>query len=234
MIEKILPSWVVTAEEFGDVPDATLFPEEEELIANAVAVRRGEFVTGRHCARRALARLGVSPGPIPRGERGAPLWPPGTIGSITHCAGYRAAAVAAERDAATLGIDAEPHGPLPSGVLEAIARPEEIVALRLLQNAEPGVCWDRILFSAKESVYKAWFPVTGRWLEFSEASVDIGTSGRFTARLLVTDARMGTDLLAGRWLVADGLLATAIARARQDVDPDGRRRPPQSGAGPLT
>ncbi|MEZ0076049.1 4'-phosphopantetheinyl transferase [Planotetraspora sp. GP83] len=214
MIDKILPSWVVTAEEFGDVPDATLFPEEEGLIANAVAVRRGEFVTGRHCARRALGRLGVPPGPILRGERGAPLWPPGTIGSITHCAGYRAAAVASERDAAMLGIDAEPHGPLPSGVLEAIARPEEIVALRLLRKADPAVCWDRILFSAKESVYKTWFPVTGRWLEFSEASVDIDTSGGFTARLLVTDARMGTDVLSGRWLVADGLLATSIARAR--------------------
>ncbi|MBX6384282.1 MAG: 4'-phosphopantetheinyl transferase, partial [Microbispora sp.] len=112
MISEILPPWVASAESFGDVPEETLLPEERPFIAQAVDRRRREFVTGRHCARLALARIGVPPGPIPRGERGAPVWPAGTVGSITHCSGYRAAAVAPAHLARAIGIDAEPHEPL--------------------------------------------------------------------------------------------------------------------------
>ncbi|ETK37458.1 4'-phosphopantetheinyl transferase family protein [Microbispora sp. ATCC PTA-5024] len=211
MIERILPDWAATAEEFGDVPEDTLFPEERPLVARATGMRRREFVTGRHCARRALSRLGVPPGPIPRGERGAPVWPPGTVGSITHCSGYRAAAVAEGRVAAAIGIDAEPHGPLPSGVLPTVASPGEIAALGALG---PGACWDRILFSAKEAVYKVWFPLTRRWLDFAQAVVEIDPDGGFTASLLVADPAMGRRTLDGRWLVSDGLVATAIALPR--------------------
>ncbi|GII57993.1 4'-phosphopantetheinyl transferase [Planotetraspora thailandica] len=212
MIERILPERVVSAEQFGDVPGATLFPEEETLVARAVAKRRREFTTGRHCARRALGLLGVPPGPILRGDGGAPLWPSGTIGSITHCDGYRAAAVTSKRDVLSLGIDAEPYGPLPADVLDMVASPEEIAALRRLGDG--SVDWDKILFSAKESIYKTWFPLTGRWLDFTEASVDIDPSGEFTATLSISDPRMGTDRLTGRWIASDGLVATAVVLPR--------------------
>ncbi|MEN3539565.1 4'-phosphopantetheinyl transferase superfamily protein [Microbispora sp. ZYX-F-249] len=214
MIGEILPSWVASAERFGDAPEETLFPEERPFIARAVDRRRREFVTGRHCARLALARIGVTPGPIPRGERGAPVWPAGTVGSITHCAGYRAAAVASTGVARAVGIDAEPRAPLPAEVLPTIASPGEIEALRALDDADGEICWDRILFSAKESVYKVWFPITGRWLDFSEAVVDIDASGSFSARLLVGDPAMGTRALSGRWVVSDGHIATSIALPR--------------------
>ncbi|OPG10209.1 4'-phosphopantetheinyl transferase [Microbispora sp. GKU 823] len=214
MISEILPPWVASAEKFGDVPEETLFPEERPLIARAVDRRRREFVTGRHCARLALARIGVTPVPIPRGERGAPVWPAGTVGSITHCSGYRAAAVASTDVARAVGIDAEPHEPLSEEVLVTIASPGEIAALRALGDADGEVCWDRILFSAKESVYKVWFPLTGRWLDFSEAVVDIEPSGTFRARLLVADPAMGTRALRGRWVVSDGHIATSIALPR--------------------
>ncbi|GGO21842.1 4'-phosphopantetheinyl transferase [Microbispora rosea subsp. aerata] len=214
MISEILPTWVASAESFGDAPEETLFPEERPLIARAVDRRRREFVTGRHCARLALARIGVAPVPIPRGERGAPVWPAGTVGSITHCSGYRAAAVASTEAGRAVGIDAEPNEPLPEAVLPTIASPGEIGSLRTLSEADSKVCWDRILFSAKESVYKVWFPLTGRWLDFSEAVVDIEPSGTFRARLLVADPAIGTDLLRGRWIVSDGYIATSIALPR--------------------
>ncbi|HEY2518585.1 MAG TPA: 4'-phosphopantetheinyl transferase superfamily protein [Streptosporangiaceae bacterium] len=210
MIGAILPPAVAAEETFGDDPAASLFPDEAAVIARAVATRRQEFTTGRACARAALARLGLAPGPILRGERGEPRWPAGVVGSITHCAGYRACAVAHRRDVRTIGLDAEPHGPLPGGVLDAVAAPAEQARLKELAAARPEVHWDRLLFSAKESVYKAWFPVTGEWLGFSDAAVDFHPSGdRFTARILVDDAPI--DYFEGRWLVAHGLLATAIA-----------------------
>jgi 4'-phosphopantetheinyl transferase EntD len=85
---------VACAESFVDPPEAVLFPEEEAVIARAVPKRRQEFTTARHCARTALATLGAPPAPILPGEMGAPTWPPGYVGTMTHCAGYRAAAIA--------------------------------------------------------------------------------------------------------------------------------------------
>jgi 4'-phosphopantetheinyl transferase EntD len=215
VIEKILPAQIACAEAFADPPDAVLFPEEEALVAKAVDKRRREFTTARGCARTALASLGVAPAPILAGERGAPQWPAGFVGSITHCAGYRAAAVARVADMVTIGLDAEPDQVLPDGVLGAISLPGERARLCHLAAAAPGTCWDRLLFSAKESVYKAWFPLTRRWLGFEDADITVNPAdGTFEARLLVAVPAVNGSPLAGftgRWLASDGLILTAIA-----------------------
>ncbi|MCK2241247.1 MULTISPECIES: 4'-phosphopantetheinyl transferase superfamily protein [unclassified Crossiella] len=212
MLEKILPPGIAVAEAFGDPPEAVLFPEEEALLGRSVEKRRREFTTVRHCARRALAELGRPAVPLLRGERGAPIWPAGIVGSMTHCDGYRAAAVAEDRAVQTIGIDAEPHAPLPEGVLDAVSLPAERDWLSALSRREPGVHWDRLLFSAKESVYKAWFPLARRWLGFEEARLTVDPSaGSFRADLLVPGPVEG---FSGRWLVADGLVVTTIAVRR--------------------
>ncbi|TDD70904.1 4'-phosphopantetheinyl transferase family protein [Actinomadura rubrisoli] len=209
MIERILPPGVATAAAYHDPPEAALLPGEETALARAVEKRRLEFTTVRWCARRALADLGLPPVPIMPGERGAPRWPDGVVGSMTHCDGYRAAAIAKAGDMLTLGIDAEPHGPLPEGVLDAIAREEELPLLDELTRASPDVHWDRLLFCAKESVYKAWFPVARRWLGFEDATLTLEPDGTFTAKVLVPDAPFTG--FTGRWTITDGLIATAIA-----------------------
>jgi 4'-phosphopantetheinyl transferase EntD len=214
VIEKIVPATVACAEAFGDRPDAVLFQPEEALVAGVAAKRRREFATGRHCARLALAELGVAPAAVLRGETREPLWPAGIVGSITHCAGYRAAVVARARDVLTTGVDAEPDQGLPAGVLELVALPGERERLHDLSAAAPGTCWDRLLFSAKESVYKAWFPLTGRWLGFHDADVTIDAAGgTFDVRLLAPAADDGGFPLsgfAGRWLAESGLILTAV------------------------
>ncbi len=220
MIEKILPDEVASAEAFDDPPDVVLYPDEEELISRAVDKRRREFRTVRHCARRALRQLGLPPVPVLRGERGEPQWPPGIVGSMTHCGGYRAAAVAHSCDLRTLGIDAEPHQPLPAGVLDAIALADEHRNLSALAAADNATCWDRILFCAKETVYKAWFPLTHSWLGFEDAAVTIspGTSdsaeGTFSAHLLVAAPTISSETpthFKGRWLRNNELVITTIA-----------------------
>lgn len=216
MIEKILPAGVSAAEAFSDPPDATLFPEEMAVVARAVDKRRREFTTARNCARSALGQLGIPPAPILTGERGAPSWPSGIVGSITHCTSYRAAAVARRRDMLTIGLDAEPNEALPAGVLDAVSLDRERARLSHLAAAAPRVAdWDRLLFSAKESVYKAWFPLTHRWLGFEDADITIdATGGTFDARLLVPAPMVCGFPLAGftgRWLVRDELIVTAIA-----------------------
>ncbi|MEV4620264.1 4'-phosphopantetheinyl transferase superfamily protein [Asanoa sp. NPDC049573] len=209
LIAAILPPAVVSVDRRDDSDPAPLFPAEAQIVAAAVASRRQEFATVRLCAREALRSLGVAAGPLLPGPGGAPAWPPGVRGSMTHCAGYRAAAVARATDLAGLGIDAEPDEPLPAGVLDLVADRGERAAL-----PTDGLCWDRLLFCAKEALYKAWYPLTGRWLGFEEARVGLAPDGTFTARVLVQRAPIGDTVrteFAGRWLAAPGLLLAAVA-----------------------
>jgi 4'-phosphopantetheinyl transferase EntD len=214
VIGDILPPQVAAEEVFGDLPETVLFAAEEAVIAKAVDKRRREFTTARGCARAALAKLGVRPVPIVPGLRGAPQWPGGVVGSITHCDGYRACAVARSSDIVTIGLDAEPHDRLPDGVLDAVSLEPERVRVAELTAAVPGVRWDRLLFCVKESVYKAWFPLTSRWLGFEEACVDFDPASQsFVARLLVTGPVVNGRALTGftgRWLISEGLIVTAI------------------------
>ncbi|MET9654049.1 4'-phosphopantetheinyl transferase superfamily protein [Streptomyces sp. NPDC006460] len=218
MIESILPTGTAVSEAFGDSAEATLYPGEEEFIARAVEARRREFTTTRHCARLALRDLGYEPVAIPSGEKREPVWPTGVVGALTHCLGYRAAALARAEDVVSLGIDAEPHLPLPEGVLGSVSRSEERERIAELTASVPEVHWDRLLFSAKESVYKAWFPLARRWLDFSEATLEFDPSGRaFHATLHQegppVDGRPLTSM-SGRWLVDNGLITTAVAVVR--------------------
>ena len=111
MIELLLPDPV--ASEYTRVLDGAedLFAQEAVAVDRAVPRRRAEFAAGRRCARAALARIGIPPAPLLRGEDREPLWPDGAVGSITHCAGYVAAAVAATEVMLSVGIDAEVHAP---------------------------------------------------------------------------------------------------------------------------
>ncbi|KAB8196053.1 4'-phosphopantetheinyl transferase superfamily protein [Nonomuraea phyllanthi] len=218
MIEAILPRCVVAADLFHDPPDATLFPEEEKVIEESVEKRRREFATARLCARTALGRLGLPPAPVLPGLRGEPQWPHGVVGSITHCAGYRGAVLGDATKVATVGIDAEPNDALANGVLEAVSLPEERAHLHRLSALHPHVSWDRMLFSAKESVYKAWYPLAKRWLDFEDAVITFQpATGTFSARLLVRGPRVDgrrLDSFSGRWLVDRGLIVTAIVIPR--------------------
>lgn len=226
MIAGILPAWVVSCERTIDVGEDDLFPAELQTLTRSVAKRRAEFSTVRYCARQALAQLGLPPVPILPGERGAPQWPDGVVGSMTHCDGYRAAVLARDSQAVGVGVDAEPHGPLPDGVLGLVSLPEERLRLAELVAAEPAVHWDRLLFTVKESVYKVWFPITRQWLDFAGASVEFApgatdggsVTGRFTAELQVPGPEVnGAELkrLHGRYLVANGLVISAIALKRE-------------------
>jgi 4'-phosphopantetheinyl transferase EntD len=217
MIERMLAaSAAVGAELFTD-EQIELFPEEQAAIARAVDKRRREFTSVRACARRALAELGQPPAPLVPGERGAPGWPDGITGSMTHCAGYRGCVLARTSDLASVGLDAEPNLPLPEGVGNSIALPAERDHVAGLAATDPGVCWDRLLFCAKEAVYKAWYPLTSKWLGFEEARITFAgdpgaTDGTFDARILIPAPFSG---FTGRWLCSGEHIVTLILNEDQ-------------------
>lgn len=209
MIEAIVDRVVSVAEAFDDDAPVELFPEEAAIVATTVLKRRTEFGTVRRLARLALHELGISPCPVVPGERGAPVWPRGVVGSMTHCEGYRAAAVARSLRIASIGIDAEPDEPLPEGVLDIVSVPADRDAL----PTGGTVAWDRLLFCAKEAVYKAWSPLTRTFLGFDEAHVTLDPGGAIHASFLVEGPVVGGTLLTGfrgRWTAEGGFIAAAI------------------------
>jgi 4'-phosphopantetheinyl transferase EntD len=224
MLTGLVPAAARVAEAFGDGTPGWLFPEEEAIVGRAVERRRREFATARHLAREALAKLGVPGQPLLSGPNREPLWPPGIVGSITHCEGYRAAVVARQQEVASLGIDAEPHAPLPDGVLAAIALPAEQRRIAGLAAADPARCWDRLLFCAKESVYKAWFPLARRWLGFEGADITLDpAAGTFTATLLVPGPAVGGSTVGafrGNFAVRSGLILTAVSVPAPEPAPE--------------
>ena len=87
LLSDVLPyrtELLAAAEMYTDPPDLAPLPEEEPLVARAVAKRRNEFVTARHCARLALGELGVAPVPILKGEKGLKLINPEVLTHFIH------------------------------------------------------------------------------------------------------------------------------------------------------
>jgi 4'-phosphopantetheinyl transferase EntD len=229
LLAGLLPPAVAAAESTGrSGAGPRLFPAEEAVVRTAGPRRRADFAAGRSCARAALATLGVPAGPILPGPAGQPLWPAGVTGSITHCADYQACAVARTTDVAAIGIDAELDAPLPAGLIERIAtaserawisRQEAAAAPATPPSAAPpppaphAVCWDRLLFSAKEAACKLWYPLTGQWPGFRDVAIGLAVTGSFTARLPGPGPAGGdrrVTRMAGRWRARDGLIITAI------------------------
>jgi 4'-phosphopantetheinyl transferase EntD len=99
-------------------------------------------------------------------------------------------------------------------VPDLVLRDEERTRLRTLAQADPDLHWERVVFCAKEAVYKACFPSTRRWLDFADVSVTVDADGTFQARILACEPRIANahpDGLAGRWVVDRGLVVAATS-----------------------
>lgn len=208
----VLPG-VSTYEAFGDIEDDSggLWPVEADHIRDAIPSRQREFTTGRTCARRALAQLGMAPVALPVGPHGQPLWPRGVTGSITHCAGYRAAAVAAKVTVKSLGIDAERDRPLPPGVLDLIANESESRVVECLARRDE-TNWDCLLFCAKEAVVKACYGSGDTTVDDpTRVTVDLRKSTHsFAATVPLAGRENGRGLtFEGAWQVDRGFMLTA-------------------------
>jgi 4'-phosphopantetheinyl transferase EntD len=143
-----------------------LTPEEVCGLSGSVVERRRASGAARIVARQLLRGLGYPGCPLPRAASGAPVWPAGVIGSLAHDRHVAVAAVGMSREVDALGIDIEPAEPLPFDLLDIIATPDE----RPRIDGDP-IC-GRLLFAAKEAVYKAVYPLDGIFLEHHDVQID--------------------------------------------------------------
>lgn len=209
-IRRLFPEAVVTVVRMGDFDPAPLMAEEEPCIRGAVPKRRREFTRGRSCARAALERLGIRGHPLVRGPDRTPVWPEGIVGSITHCEGLTAAAVARRGPLLSVGIDAEPATPLESDLISLVCTGSEIRWMETVRPP-PFANWAKLLFSAKEAVHKSVYPLSGATLDFREVTIavhmDEGTFSAFPeapARLELP--HFGS--LVGRFALTPGFVLT--------------------------
>ena len=178
LLAPLLPGGVFGAELFDRGQDVRLSPEDAALVAGSSEKRRRDFALGRACARAALAQAGLY-APVGRASHGAPVWPPGIRGSITHTQGYAAAIVARQESFSGLGVDAE-----------RIGRVEEKLWPRLFDKAErawlavqdDAAVMATLLFAAKEAAFKASNPPAGAALQFQALSIEATGDGTFAVQ----------------------------------------------------
>ena len=185
-------------------------------IRRAVLKRRIDFAAGRLCARRALQAAGCGlPIDLPIDDNRAPVWPVGYVASISHCDGLAMALAASTKEVASIGLDLERlvTAEVSSEIQSHVANPSEIALGH--EQALPHEVWMTLLFSAKESLYKALYSSVGRFFEFSDAEADQLDAEAGTLRLrLLSDlspqCREGVGYQIGFRFLEDRVLTCCV------------------------
>ncbi|MEX2962985.1 4'-phosphopantetheinyl transferase [Microbulbifer sp. TYP-18] len=145
--------------------------ERPDALDRAVPKRKAEFLAGRYCAREVLLRLGERKTFVDICADRQPGWPGGIIGSISHSNGRAAAIASRDKSIVGVGIDIE-----------------DLVAPRLVEELHPQVLnsserqwlnWGELdpaivftlIFSIKESFFKALYPLVRRFFGFDAISI---------------------------------------------------------------
>jgi 4'-phosphopantetheinyl transferase EntD len=155
-----------------NMPDSSNFEIEQDAVARAVARRRREFFAGRNLARIALQLLGGDSCAIPCNKDRTPLWPSGFKGSISHSEDYVMVALTGSPQILGVGIDIESAKGVDPELRDIISQDER----------ESSVD-ETVLFSAKEAVFKAVFPICREFLEFNDVAIFLDEpDGKIAAR----------------------------------------------------
>ncbi|MBN8292231.1 4'-phosphopantetheinyl transferase superfamily protein [Rhodobacter sp. NTK016B] len=173
------------------IGDVSLKPEEERAVERAIDRRRAEFSAGRQAARQAIGRDVAIPMAIDR----SPVWPDGVTGSISHAGGWAVAAVGE----GLIGLDLELDAELPEEIWDTVLLPQE-------RGLTPHQA--RLIFSAKEAVYKAQYPQTGALFGFETLAITLGDDtfrAEFQRDVGPFRAGHGID---GRFAIGGGFILT--------------------------
>lgn len=206
----LMPDGVAVAEAGPVDWHCPVDPLEEEIIKAACTKRSREFRAGRACARRAVCEIGVGLRPIGRASDGRAVWPRGVVGSITHSDGFCAAVAARSSEFVGLGIDVEMRGRLEIKSLASIACEGECGVIDGVRIYD-AVDWVTVLFSIKESVYKA-LPCN-RGIGFQDIRIDLVEKHVFTATVAGLDDVAFSRMLGRVSLFSEYVISGLAVRA---------------------
>jgi 4'-phosphopantetheinyl transferase EntD len=214
---SILPDFAKVAEAPLGTACEELLPEEQAAAVTFAPRRLAEFQLGRSLARQALRELGYDDAVLIAGPDRAPRWPDGVVGSITHTGhapdGYCAAAVARTADARAVGIDVERCSPLSAGLWQRVLTANEIAELEQ-RPPELSAIHAKLVFSAKETVYKCQYTLSRSWLGFHDVEIEyVPDSATFRCTFLksVPNVAKAGDVMTGHCTIEGGLIFTAAS-----------------------
>ncbi len=151
-----------------------------EHLERAVDKRKSEFLAGRYIAKKTLNDLGLADVDIPVGENRSPVWPAGIVASISHTKTKAFCAASMNSVYSKVGIDIEDVMSLKTAgnIKSSIISESEEVYLRTLELDFIQAL--TLVFSAKESLFKALYPTVKKYFGFSAAEVvEISLSKQF-------------------------------------------------------
>ncbi len=212
----LMPEDIVVVQATDSMWLAPAQPEEERYIRGAVEKRKREFRAGRNAAREALAKLGFKGNPVIRkDQRRRPLWPAGTVGSITHTDGLCIAVAALGERYQGVGIDAERSTALSEGLRAKICTVDEL-AWAGAQSRQTHIDWHKVLFCTKEAVFKLLNPVYCQEMAFRDINVSpVGPgSCSFSARVSASRFPKSIDII-GRYHITNEYIVCATWLIRQ-------------------
>ena len=200
---------------------AGLHPVETAFARALPEARRVGWVGGRVALRAALAAVGLEASePMLSTPRGAPLLPPGAVGSVSHKRTIAVALCAREAaPRATIGIDVEDLRPLRTDIAPRVLTSDELAVIPPSGPARDAAVLLR--FSAKEAIYKALDPWVHRFVGFDEAIVARAEDGALTAQLGLTrgEGPFSVELHDARLTAEAGLVLVAARVRAADVAP---------------
>ena len=215
MWSQLLPKSAVVVEATPAMWSSPPTLAEAACVAQATAQRRREFQAGRAAARAALRWLGIDQFDLLPGVYREPLWPAGIVGSITHTRDHCAVTVARQSEITSLGIDLEPADGLAAHMVRTVCSEDERRALRGMPGRAPDV-WPKVIFSAKEAFFKAYFPQSRTFLDFHDVKIALHPRrAEYAAELVNRDvpSLFGRRYVVGRYAIRNGLIYTAVSTA---------------------
>ena len=218
VLSKLFPAYVRLACMCVQDAPPDVLEVEQPLIKKAVEKRQREFRAGRCCARQALRALGCEDTPIMHDQNGAPLWPQGIVGSITHSTTHAAAAIAQDSRLRGLGIDMETVSRVSPAIANKILTAPELATLQCHPDPAGQQRLLALLFSAKESIYKCLHPLLQCRIGFEDARIECEPDQNSITIVLCTriqSALPGAELLLGRYCYFNNTVCTAVWLERE-------------------
>ena len=194
----------------------SLLPEEQKYLHKYGDKRTVDFCLGRACAREILIKIGFERFPVLIGDDRQPLWPDKLVGSISHTDQFALCVIAEKRELSSIGVDIERINNESFDLYSMVASVEEMQNIGGDTHTVHQQCTylAKLLFSAKEAVYKCQFPLYRRWLDFKDVTLNLDfTNKTFDTVVIDKDRPISIQ---GAWDTNDNyIIATAWVLSRQ-------------------